>query len=151
LKRQQKDKQQSDPVRSPGNGVAQADDTGDDGMPPDPEVTATARRRSFSAKYKLSIVKRADACSEPGQIGALLRREGLYSSHLSDWRKARDEGRLNPASPTRRGRKAKSKEAKAVAALRRDNERLRKKLENARRLLEIQKNQAQRAALTSCE
>ena len=60
--------------------------------PPAPEVAAKATRRRFTAAYKLSIVEKADACETPGEIGALLRREGLYGSHLSAWRKAAREG-----------------------------------------------------------
>ena len=59
---------------------------------PDPEVPEKARRRRFSAAYKLRILQAAEACTEPGEIGALLRREGLYSSHLSKWRRQREAG-----------------------------------------------------------
>src|SRR4029453_866940 len=72
--------------------------------PPDPEVPEKARRRRFSAEYKLAILGEADRCAEPGQIGALLRRERLYSSHLVDWRRQRDAGAL-PALARTRGRK----------------------------------------------
>ena len=61
---------------------------------PDPEVLPKAERRQFSAEYKLRLLAEADRCSEPGQIGALLRREGLYSSHLSKWRQQRERGAL---------------------------------------------------------
>lgn len=61
---------------------------------PDPEVLPKAERRQFSAEYKLRVLAEADRCSEPGQIGALLRREGLYSSHLSKWRQQRERGAL---------------------------------------------------------
>jgi len=74
----------------------------------DPEVPEKARRRRFSAEYKLRVLEEADACSESGEIGALLRREGLYSSHLVVWRRQRTEGTLHPASggerPSRRTR-----------------------------------------------
>src|SRR4029450_5633369 len=63
--------------------------------PPDPEVPEKAKRRRFSAEYKLAILREVDACTEPGQIGALLRRERLYSSHLVDWRRQRDTGALD--------------------------------------------------------
>ena len=62
--------------------------------PPDPEVAEKPKRRRFSAEYRLRIVREADACKEPGEIGALLRREGLYSSLLTAWRRQRDEGAL---------------------------------------------------------
>jgi len=79
---------------------------GQDGrVPPDPEVPERANRRRFTAEYKLAILKEADAASEPGQIGALLRREGLYSSHLVDWRRQRDAGALD-ALGKKRGRPA---------------------------------------------
>ena len=71
------------------------------------EVTEKAKRRTFTAEYKRRIVKEADACKAPGEIGALLRREGLYSSHLATWRAARDRGELAPgAAPKKRGPKA---------------------------------------------
>src|SRR5260370_30599713 len=67
---------------------------------PDPEVPQRARRRRFTGGYRVAILREADACTKPGDVGALLRREGLYSSHLSEWRKQRDQGMLN----TKRGR-----------------------------------------------
>jgi transposase-like protein len=69
---------------------------------PDPEVVPQAKRRQFSAKYKLGIVTEADQCSQPGEIGALLRREGLYSSHLTTWRKQRERGQLVGLAPQKR-------------------------------------------------
>ncbi len=66
---------------------------------PDPEVVPKAKRRQFTTKYKLRIVREADACTEPGQIGSLLRREGLYSSYLFKWRQQREEGQLQALSP----------------------------------------------------
>ena len=79
------------------NGTPRRSGDGERGAaagPPDPEVSAKATRRRFTAAYKLSLVERADACSTPGDIGRLLRREGLYSSHLSTWRKAARKGSL---------------------------------------------------------
>ena len=72
---------------------------------PNPEVEVTAERRRFTSQYKLSILKQADQCQQPGEIGALLRREGLYSSHLSTWRRLRREGVLQGLSPQQRGPK----------------------------------------------
>lgn len=72
-----------------------------------PEISEKPRRRRFTAEYKLGIVAEADACSDPGEVGALLRREGLYSSHLSTWRRQRDEGQLQALSPKKRGRKGR--------------------------------------------
>ena len=65
----------------------------------DPEVPEKPRRRRFTAEYKLSIVAEADACSAPGEVGALLRREGLYSSHVSTWRQQRDQGQHRNKGP----------------------------------------------------
>jgi len=78
----------------------------DPASPPDPEVPAKATRRQFRAKYKLKILEQADACTEPGEIGRLLRREGLYSSHLATWRNAKRKGSLEGLEPKKRGRKA---------------------------------------------
>ena len=75
------------------------------GKAPDPEVTAKAKRRHFSAEYKLRILREADALGETGGIGEMLRREGLYSSHLTTWRQAREHGELGGLSPKKRGRK----------------------------------------------
>ena len=72
---------------------------------PDPEVVAKPARRRFSAKYRLRILKEADRCTQPGEIGRLLRREGLYNSHLSVWRKARRNGSLKALTPKKRGAK----------------------------------------------
>ena len=112
---------------------------------PDPEVPAKARRRRFTAKYKLAIVEEAEASTKPGEIGALLRREGLYSSHLSKWRRQRDEGALAGLTPKKRGRKRRkvSAEARRVAELERENARLRQKLEQAETIIEVQKKLSQ--------
>ena len=111
---------------------------------PEPEVVPKAARRSFSAAYKLGIVEEADQCSEHGQIGALLRREGLYSSQLATWRRQRETGVLQAMAPKKRGRRA-SLEAKEVeiAALRRENERLQKQLEQAELIIGAQKKLAE--------
>ncbi len=108
---------------------------------PDPEVSEKARRRRFSAAYKLKILREADAGSEPGEIGALLRREGLYFSHLSKWRRQRDAGALEGLRPKKRGRKARpvDLQAKRIAQLERETERLRRKLEQAETIIEVQK------------
>ena len=101
------------------------------------EVVVRPKRRSFSAAYKRSILEEADRCTEPGQIGALLRREGLYSSNLTTWRRGRERGELAGA---KRGRKPASEEAKALRHLQRENTRLKQKLEQAELVIEIQKN-----------
>jgi transposase len=106
---------------------------------PDPEVRAVAKRRQFNAAYKLSVLEEADRCSSTGAIGALLRREGLYSSHLTVWRREREAGAL-AALARRRGRKAVlSAEQKRLASLQADNARLRRELEQARTIIEVQK------------
>ena len=107
---------------------------------PDPEVVPKAKRRTFSAKYKLRILEEADRCTETGQIGALLRREGLYSSHLTTWRRQRDEGVLKGLSPQKRGRKRKDELEREVTRLQRENERLQASLEQAETIIEVQKN-----------
>jgi transposase len=108
---------------------------------PDPEVVPQAKRRRFSAEYKLRILEEVDACHEPGQIGALLRREGLYSSHLTTWRRQRAEGQLEGLSPKKRGRKPSVDEAlaKELDALKRENERLENRLQQAETIIEVQK------------
>jgi len=108
---------------------------------PDPEVAALAKRRQFSAKYKRRILRAAAACKESGEIGALLRQEGLYSSHLTHWRReieAHDEAALRAK---RRGPKsnAAKAEARKVEVLERDVARLRRKLERAEQIIEAQK------------
>jgi transposase-like protein len=111
----------------------------------DPEVPAKAARRRFSGEYKRRIVREADAARDAGEIGALLRREGLYSSHLSTWRRARERGELAGLSPKRRGRKEKAVNplAKRLAELERDKRRLERRLKQAELLLEIQKKASQ--------
>ncbi len=112
---------------------------------PNPEVPAKARRRHFTAKYKLRILKEVDQCTELGDIGAVLRREGLYSSHLSKWREQRDAGALAGLTPKKRGRKARpvDPQAQRVAELERENARLRDKLEKAETIIEVQKKLSQ--------
>jgi transposase len=103
----------------------------------DPEVIARPRRRSFTAEYRLRILKEADACTQPGEIGALLRREGLYSSHLVDWRRQREMGALQALS-TKRGRKAKHPAETEVALLRERNVKLEAELAKARLIIDVQ-------------
>ena len=114
-------------------------------MPSDPEVPEKKPRRNFTAKYKLEILDKADRCTHPGQMGALLRREGLYSSNLTNWRKQRDKGLLDAMSPKKRGRKKAEKNplAREVARLQRDNERLQKKLKQAEIIIDVQKKISQ--------
>jgi transposase len=109
---------------------------------PDPEVPERlerARRRQFTVGYKLRILSEADAARTTGEIGALLRREGLYSSHLAAWRRQREEGILNAPSPRRRGRPTSSPEQRELARLRQENERLSQRLVAAEAVVEVQK------------
>ncbi len=110
---------------------------------PDPEVSAHPKRRRFSADYKARIVEEAQACTESGAIGALLRREGLYSSQLSEWRKLYRTGALKALRDDKRGRKpTKHPLEDEVARLRKHNERLANRLERAETIIEIQKKVA---------
>lgn len=100
-------------------------------------VAARAERRQFTVDYKIAIVRAAEACRAPGEIGALLRREGLYSSHLTTWRKRYQSGaRQALAAP--RGPKPPPANASALAALQRENARLRAELTQAGLVIEIQ-------------
>ncbi len=112
---------------------------------PDPEVPAKAGRRTFTAKYKLEILEKAAACSKPGEIGKLLRQEGLYSSHLSTWRRQHEEGVLAALGPKKRGRKPRAvhSQSRRVAELERENARLRKKLAQAETIIKVQKKLSQ--------
>jgi len=108
---------------------------------PDPEVAATAKRRQFSSKEKHSILAAADRCTEVGQIGALLRREGIYSSQLATWRRQREVSERTALEPRQRGRKANPAiaEAPRVVELSKENERLRRKLAQAHTIIDVQK------------
>jgi transposase len=105
---------------------------------PDPELAEGPKRRRFSAEYKLRIVREAEACTRPREIGELLRREGLYSSLLTEWRRARDAGALE-ALARPRGPKPNPLEAEN-ARLRRRAERAEAELIKARRVIEVQEN-----------
>lgn len=108
---------------------------------PDPEVPVKARRRRFTAAYKLRILKEAKACRGQGTLGALLRREGLYSAHLSKWRRQRDEGVLAGLEPKKRGRKPRTEDPSAarVRELERENKRLEHQLAQAQTIIDVQK------------
>ena len=107
----------------------------------DPEVPEKAKRRRFEAAYKLRIVEEADRATSSGEVGELLRREGLYSSHLTTWRRQRDEGSLAGLTPKRRGRKVKRKDplTKENEQLRRENQRLAERLRQAETIIDVQK------------
>jgi transposase len=106
---------------------------------PDPELVERAKRRRFTAEYKLGILRQAQACTRPGEIGALLRREGLYTSHLTAWRKQREQGALE-ALDRKRGRKPADPREAQLAALRRRAERAEAELAKARKVIEVQGN-----------
>lgn len=102
---------------------------------PDPEVVPRAKRRQFSVSYKMQILEEADQCRDSGEIGALLRREGLYSSHLSRWRQLQRRGQL--------GAKRQAAATTEVTELRRENERLQARLAQAELVIDVQKKVSQ--------
>ena len=106
---------------------------------PDPELVEQAKRRAFTAEYKARILAEADACSRPGEVGELLRREGLYTSHLTYWRKQRKDGALKELGQPR-GRKPADKRDAQIAALTRRAERAEAELAKMKRVVEIQGN-----------
>lgn len=115
---------------------------------PDPEVVPKAQRRIFTASYKLWVLEEADKCREqPGQIGRLLRREGLYSSHLTTWRRQREAGQLAGLRPQKRGRKV-NEEMAEINGLRRANEQLERQLAQAELIIEAQKKLSEILGLT---
>src|SRR6266404_3383968 len=111
---------------------------------PEVEVVAKAERRRFTAEYKRRIVREADRCTKPGELGALLRREGLYSSHLTTWRAARDRGELAGLAPKPRGPKATPPDPrdKKIAEQEREIVRWKQRAERAEALVELQKKVA---------
>ena len=108
----------------------------------DPEVPAKAKRRQFSAEYRLRVLREADGCKAPGDVGALLRREGLYSSHLVLWRRQREAGALSGLRSQKRGPKPKAQDPR-VKQLEKENARLQRRLKQAETIIEIQKKAAE--------
>jgi hypothetical protein len=106
---------------------------------PDPELVEQAKRRTFTAKYKLEILAKADACTRPGEVGELLRREGLYTSHLTYWRKQVRDGALKELGRPR-GRKPADRRDREITELTRRAERAEAELEKAKKVIEIQGN-----------
>ena len=107
----------------------------------DPEVRAASGRRRFTAPYKARIVREADACTQPGDIGSLLRREGLYSSHLTNWRHDYRQGAESALADDKRGRKPTTNPlTPEVERLGRELERTQQKLRQATMIIEFQKN-----------
>ena len=127
--------------RATGVGRDSADGNG---AGPDPEVADKATRRRFSAEYKRRIVRDADRCTKPGEGGALLRREGVYSSSLSTWRRQLDAGELAGVGSVKRGPKAQPIDPrdKRIAELERETRRLEARLEQAETIIAIQKKVA---------
>ena len=113
-------------------------------------MTSKAKRRFFTAEYKRKILQEADACTEPGQLGALLRREGLYSSHLVVWRRARQSGELAGLEPKKRGPKAEEVNPLAQKLAESEREIARLKAENAKLQLicDVQKKVSQLLGVT---
>jgi transposase len=115
------------------------------GHRPDAEVPQRPVRRSFLADYKLQILRQADACTQRGQVGQLLRREGLYSSHLTTWRAQRQQGTLDALAPKKRGRKTRANDPalEKSRCLERENKQLRERLRQAEVIIDIQKKVAE--------
>ena len=134
---QRREGERSEPDRSGGaansGGAAPA-------IIPDPEVPEKPKRRQFTADYKRSIVTQAEACRDDGAIGALLRREGLYSSHLTTWRRQKEQGELEALAPKKRGRKSTANPlADENQRLQKENARLSRRLEQAELIIDVQK------------
>ena len=112
---------------------------------PDAEVPQRPVRRSFLADYKLQILRQADACTQRGQVGQLLRREGLYSSHLTTWWAQRQQGTLDALAPKKRGRKTRANDPalEKSRCLERENKQLRERLRQAEVIIDIQKKVAE--------
>ena len=109
---------------------------------PDPEVVVKAQRRRFTAEYKQRILQEADASTQHGEVGALLRREGLYSSHLNTWRRQRARGERQGLTPAPRGRKA-DPQAAEIVRLQHETERLQAQLARAELIIDVQKKVSQ--------
>lgn len=114
----------------------------------EPEVVEFARRRRFSARYKLRILEEADACGEPGEVGALLRREGLYSSNLVRWRRARDRGELDKPRWQEWKTEGGFSLQEEVDGLRREKGRLEDRLAKAEAIIEVQKKLSELLGVT---
>jgi transposase-like protein len=110
--------------------------------PPDPEVVIKPQPRRFTAEYKLSMLKEYDACDQPGEKGALLRREGIYASNISTWRRQYSQGGMDGLHKTKRGPKA-DPHSRENKQLREENEQLKKRLQQAELIIEVQKKVSQ--------
>jgi transposase len=119
---------------------------------PNPEVLARPKRRTYTGEYKQQVLAEADAARGSGEIGAVLRRHGLYSSHLTKWRKERKAGILEGLAPQKRGPKSKTNPLTAEnQKLRRDNERLADRLRKAEIVIDVQKKVAMLLGLPIAE
>ena len=126
--------ERSEAPRSGGSPTLEREVLPTAAIPPEPEVTARHARRRFTIQYKLEILRKADACTQPGQVGELLRKEGLYSSHLVTWRKQREAG----LTPKKRGRKAEPVDPR-VKKLEQEKRRLERRLKKAEAIIDFQK------------
>ena len=134
----------SEPERSEGERNGGANNAASSPGVLDPEVSAKPKRRRFTSAYKARIVEKALACTESGEIGELLRREGLYWSALTLWRRQYQAGALKALNDTKRGRKRVSDTRDVeLEQLRRDNAKLTKKLKQAKAIIDIQKKVAE--------
>lgn len=135
--------ERGEPERSGGDPNGVANNAAATPSPPNPEVSAQPQRRRFTAKYKARIVEEAQKCTGSGQIGALLRREGLYSSALTLWRRQYQSGALQAFKDEKRGRqRTRDARGQELQRLQRENERLSKKLSQAELIIDIQKKVA---------
>ena len=129
---------------APRSGGSPTDEREPAPVPPDPEVPARHAKRRFTTAYKLEILRRADVCTRSGELGALLRKEGLYSSHLVTWRRQREHG----LAPKKRGRKPTSSDPRVrtlereKAGLATENRRLERRLQRAETIIAFQKKVA---------
>src|SRR6266540_554234 len=130
--------ERSEAPRSGGSSMVERRSSGSGEKVPDPEVVARPKRRQFRAEYKLRILREADACKGTGEIGALLRREGLYSSHLVLWRRQREQAAHAQLKSRKRGPKPKAQDPR-VKQLEREKARLERRLKHAETIIEIQK------------
>ena len=141
---------------APSQGARRATEDGAEAGQPsapheaDMEVVARATRRSFTNAERRRILARADACSKPGEIGALLRREGIYSSSLSTWRRRREAGELSALEAQKRGPKVNSAQAenRRLEQLTRENQRLQRQLDKAMLVIDVQKKVSALLGLT---
>ena len=135
--------QRGEPKRSGGEPNGVANNSANAPSTPNSEVRAQQERRRFTAKYKVRIVEEAQKCTEPGQVGALLRREGLYSSSLTKWRRQYHSGALQAFKDEKRGPKCtRDARDEELERLRRETERLSRKLAQAELIIDIQKKVA---------